>query len=103
MKLKFKYSPSPWFFQKDIVKSAKNFKVVAEVKGENAEERNDNGLIISCAPDLLFALLAEQAYSSMDCQEGDQILEELGYKDGSKMAFVKNLRKEALKKCGIDT
>jgi len=101
MKLKFKYSPTPWFFQKDVIKSAKNMKEIASVKGDNAEERNDNGLIISCAPDLLMALLAEEAYSCMDCEEGDPLLEQLGYKEGSKMEFVRNLRKQALKKCGV--
>lgn len=104
MKLKFKYSPNPWFFQTDTVKSAKGMREVAKVSGQNADEKNDNGLLISCAPDMLSALLAEEAYCSMDCEEGDEILISLGYKEESemnKMDFVRNLRKQVLKKLGV--
>jgi hypothetical protein len=83
MKLKFKYSPTPWFFQKDTVKSVKGMADVAKVSGTTADERNDNGLLISCSPDMLSALLAEEAYCSMDCEEGDEILIGLGYKEES--------------------
>ena len=104
MKFKFKYSQSPWFCQKDSVKSVKGMREVAKVSGLDADERNDNGLLISCSPDMLSALLAEEAYCSMDCEEGNAILIGLGYKedsDFSKMEFVKSLRKQALKKLGV--
>jgi len=96
-----KYTENPWFYQKPYVKSSKTFKTVAEIKGDSADEINDNGLIVSSAPELMNALLAEEAYSSMAADEGDEILLGLGYKEGSKMEFIRTLRKEALKKCGI--
>lgn len=104
MKLKFKYSPTPWFFQKDTVKTVKGMGDVAKISGLSADERNDNGLLISCAPEMLSALLAEEAFCSMPCEEGDEILRGIGYKedsDLSKMEFVKSLRKQVLKKLGI--
>lgn len=104
MKLKFKYSPTPWISQKDSIKSFKGMKEIAKVFGDNADERNDNALLISCAPDLLSALLAEEAFCCMPCEEGDQILRGLGYSEDSeisKLEFVRELRKNALKKCGV--
>ena len=101
MKSKLQFTANPWIFLKDVVKSAKTNQMVATLDGFNAEEKRENGLLIAAAPELMFALLAEEAYCCMDCVEGDQILIGLGYAEGSKMAFVKGLRKEALKKAGI--
>lgn len=103
MKLKFKYSKTPWILQKNSIKTIDKMREIAKVFGLNTEERNDNATLMICAPDLLNALLAEEAYCSMDCIEGDQVLKDLGYDEDSMLKgdFVKELRKKALKKCGI--
>ncbi len=99
MKLKMKYTEDPWFYSKTSITGKGNRKV-AEISGDTADERSDNLLLISCAPDMLKALLAEEAYT-MSNEEGAPILASLGYVDGSKYAFVKSLRRAALKKMGL--
>jgi len=100
MKLKMKYTADPWFFTKGVI-TGKNNSKVAEVFGLDADEKNDNLLMVSCAPDLLKAVLAEEAFCCMPCEEGDQVLMALGYVEGNKYDFVKKLRKKALDKLGL--
>ena len=101
MKLKMKYSKEPWYYVKNFITS-KGFNIAEVFKTEGgADEKNDNLLLMTASPDLLKACLAEHAYSSLDCEEGDAILESFGYVTGSKCEFVRSLRISALKKVGV--
>lgn len=101
LKLKMKYTAEPWYYIKNNVTGPGNVKV-CEVNGLLlAEEKNDNVLLISCAPLMLKAILAEEAYNCMESSEGSAILESLGYREGSKYDFVKSLRKKALTGLGL--
>lgn len=95
-----KYTQEPWFFDKTTI-TGQNRKKVAEVFGDTADERNDNVLLLTFAPAMIKALLAEEAFNCMPCTEGDEILTALGYKEGNKYEFVKKLRKDLLIKLGL--